>query len=303
MPEMPEVETVRRALDATVRGARIEAVTALWLPFVNATPTVVNTAVVGHRITAIRRRGKALILDLGGDRHLLLHLKMTGQVVVHRRGRLVAFGGHPTANIVGPMPNSWTRVVFTLSAGRTLFVNDHRKFARIRLVTTAELAADPFLSGMGPEALSDEFTLSVFKQRLARFRSAPIKAALLDQATVAGIGNIYADECLHLAHIDPRQPAASLKPAQLLRLHKAIRTILRDAVDHCGTSYPSFINDGHHRDSYLDHARLFGRQGQPCPVCGTLVKRIRVAGRGTNYCPHCQRQATPATSRRQSTHS
>src|SRR5665213_3690643 len=106
MPEMPEVETVRRALDATVRGARIEAVTVLWPPFVNATPAVFNTAVVGHRVSAIRRRGKALILDLGGEWHLMLHLKMTGQVVVHRRGRLVAFGGHPTANIVGPMPNS-----------------------------------------------------------------------------------------------------------------------------------------------------------------------------------------------------
>ena len=297
MPEMPEVETVRRALDATVRGARIESVSVLWPPFVDATPAVLNTAVVGHRIRAIRRRGKALILDLGDDWHLLLHLKMTGQVVVHRRGRVVAFGGHPTANIVGPMPNSWTRVVFTLSAGRMLFVNDQRKFARIRVVTTAELAADPFLSSMGPEALDEGFTLAVFKQRLARFRSAPIKAALLDQATVAGIGNIYADECLHLAQIDPRQPTASLTPAQLRRLHKAIRVILGDAVEHCGTSYPSFINDGHHRDSYLDHARLFGREGQPCPVCGTPIKRIRVAGRGTNYCPRCQRR-TPSTSRR-----
>ena len=303
MPEMPEVETVRRALDATVRGARIESVTVLWPPFVNVTRTLLNTAVVGHRISAIRRRGKALILDLGGDWHLLLHLKMTGQVVVHRRGRVVAFGGHPTANIVGPMPNSWTRVVFTLSAGRTLFVNDQRKFARIRLVTTAELAADPFLSGMGPEALSDDFSLAVFKQRLARFRSAPIKAALLDQATVAGIGNIYADECLHLARIDPRHPTAALTPAQLRRLHKAIGVILRDAVDHCGTSYPSFINDGQQRDSYLDHARLFGREGQPCPVCGTRIERIRVAGRGTNYCPHCQRRTTPSTSHTRPSHS
>lgn len=96
-----------------------------------------------------------------------------------------------------------------------------------------------------------------------------------------------------MARIDPRQATASLKPVQLSRLHQAIRVILRDAVDHCGTSFPSFINDGRHRDSYLGHARLFGRQGQPCPVCGTLIERIRVDGRGTNYCPHCQRAVVP----------
>lgn len=298
MPEMPEVETLRRALDATVRGARIESVAVLWRPFIDATKAVLDTAVVGHRISAIRRRGKALILDLGGDLHLLLHLKMTGQVVVHRRDTVVAFGGHPTANMVGPMPNSWTRAVFTLSAGRTMFVNDQRKFARIRVVTTAELAADPFLSGMGPESLSDDFTLAAFKERLARHRSAPVKAALLDQATVAGIGNIYADECLNMARIDPRQPIASLTGAQLRRLHEAIRATLRDAVDHNGTSFPGFINDGQHHDSWLDHTRLFGRQGQPCPVCGTLIERIRVAGRGTNYCPHCQRASPPGPPRK-----
>lgn len=292
MPEMPEVETIRRGLDATVRGARIESVAVRWSPFVMATRAVLDTAVVGHRIEATRRRGKLLILDLGRTWHLLVHLKMTGQIVVHRRGRLVAFGGHPTANMVGAMPNAWTRVVFTLSAGRKLFVNDQRKFARIRVVTTADMAADPFLSSLGPEPLGDDFTFAVFGQRLMRHRAAPIKAALLDQATVAGIGNIYADECLHLARIDPRQPTSSLTPAQVRRLHRAIGVILRDAVEHCGTSYPAFVDDGRHHESYLDHARLFGRQGQPCQVCGMRIERIRVAGRGTNYCPHCQRDPT-----------
>ena len=120
MPEMPEVETIRRGLDATVRGARIESVVVLWPPFVAATRVVLDTAVVGHRIGKIHRRGKALILDLGGDWHLLLHLKMTGQVVVHRQGRVVAFGGHPTANIVGPMPNSY---MLSLIVRRTLTLN------------------------------------------------------------------------------------------------------------------------------------------------------------------------------------
>lgn len=265
MPEMPEVETLRHALDATVRGARIESVAVLWPPFVDAGRARLDAVVAGRRIRAIHRRGKALILDLGGGWHLVLHLKMTGQVVVHRRGRPVVFGGHPTANIVGPMPNAWTRAVFALSAGRILFVNDQRKFMRIRLVTTGDLAADPFFRRMGPEALDDAFTLAVFRQRLARHRSAPIKAALLDQQTVAGIGNIYADECLHLARIHPRRPVAGLTPAELRRLHRAIRAVLRDAVAHSGTSFPHFIRDGRHHDTWLDRARLFGHEGRPSP--------------------------------------
>lgn len=295
MPEMPEVETVRRGLETTLRGARIESVQVRWPPFVDAAAPALEleAAVVGHRIDAVRRRGKQLIVDLDHDRHLLIHLKMTGQVVVQRHGRTVALGGHPSANLLGPMPNDWTRIVFALSGGRTLFVNDPRKFGRIRLVTTAALARDPFLARMGPEPLSPAFTLAVLKAQLARHRAAPIKAALLDQSTVAGIGNIYADECLHLARIHPAQPTASLTSAQLRRLHRAIRTVLRAAVDHGGTSFAGYINDARDHDSWLAHARLFGRARQPCIVCGTPIERIRVAGRGTNWCPHCQ----PASAR------
>ncbi len=289
MPELPEVETVRRGLDATARGACIETVKVLWPPFVEATPAKIHATVIGHRIVAARRRGKLLILDLDHNYHLLVHLMMTGQVVVHRRGRVVLAGGHPTPNILGPMPNPSTRAVFTLSGSRTLFVNDSRKFGRIRVVSTAKLADDPFLLHLGPEPLGDDFTVSAFQARLARHRSAPIKAALLDQATIAGLGNINADECLHLARIDPRQPTGSITPAQARRLHDAIQTVLRDAVEHGGTSFASYVNEARHPETFLAHARLFGRQGQPCIVCGTPIERIRVAGRGTNCCPHCQR--------------
>lgn len=141
---------------------------------------------------------------------------------------------------------------------------------------------------MGPEALDRSFALAAFRQRLARYRRAPINAALLNQETVAGIGNIYADECLHLARIHPRRPIASLTPAELRRLHRAIRVILSDAVNHSGTSFPHFLDTGHHRETWLDHTRLFDREGTPCPACGSLVQRTRVAGRGTNFCPHCQ---------------
>lgn len=289
MPELPEVEIVRRGLQATVRGARIETVEVLWPPFVQAAPAKIRTAVIGHRIGAARRRGKLLIVDLDHSHHLLVHLMMTGQVVVHRRGRTVVAGGHPTPNILGPMPNSWTRAVFTLSGGRTLFVNDSRKFGRIRVVDTEELANDPFLVHLGPEPLSDDFTVAAFRAGLARHRVAPVKAALLDQTTIAGLGNIYTDECLHLARIDPRQPTGGMTAAQVRQLHDAIVTVLRNAIQHGGTSFASYVNEAQHRETFLAHARLFGRQGQPCVVCGTPIERIRVAGRGTNYCPDCQR--------------
>lgn len=219
MPGMPEVETIRRGLEATVRGARIESVEVRWRPFVVATRRLLDAVVVGHRIGAVRRRGKALILDLDGDWHLLVHPRMTGQVVVHRHGRLVAFGGHPTRNVTGPMPNAWTRAVFTLSAGRVVYVNNQRKFARIRVLTGAGLT---------------------------------------------------------LAHVR--------------RLYRSIGVMLEDAVEHAGATWPDFIDDGRHHESYREHARLFGHQGRACVACGTRIERIRVASRGTNICPHCQRR-------------
>lgn len=288
MPELPEVEIIRRGLDKTVRGAHIEAVDAVWPPYIDAAPAKIAISVVGHRIGAVNRRGKLLIVDLNGGSHLLIHLMMTGQIVVQRRGHTVVAGGHPTPDILGPMPNPWTRAIVTLSAGRMLYVNDSRKFGRIRVLNTTELATDPFLSRLGPEPLDDGFTVVVLQSRLARHRSAPIKAALLDQSTIAGLGNIYTDECLHLAGIDPRQPTATISITQIRRLHDAIQTTLRDAVEHGGTSSAGYVNKARHHDSFLDHARLFDRQGQPCIVCGTPIERIHVAGRGTNYCPHCQ---------------
>ncbi|MGH8278336.1 MAG: DNA-formamidopyrimidine glycosylase family protein [Gammaproteobacteria bacterium] len=180
MPELPEVETLRRELESTVCGARIEAVDLRWRSFLITPRGTPDSEIPGQRIIAIRRRGKELVFDLDRDWHLLLHLKMTGQVVVQRRGKTVAYGGYPTRNLRGPMPNSWTRVIFVLSGSRSLFINDLRKFARLRPVTSAALQSDPFLSRMGPEPLGRGFTLAGFRQQLSRNRFASIKAVLLD---------------------------------------------------------------------------------------------------------------------------
>jgi formamidopyrimidine-DNA glycosylase len=289
MPELPEVETLRRGLLATVAGKRVEGIDVLWAKSLNASAWVVDDVVVGHRIIDIRRRGKVLILDLDNGYYLLLHPRMTGQLVVTEHGSTRFAGGHPSRSMLAPMPNVTTRVIVRLSGGTVLFVNDQRKFARIMLVDTSALLADPFLARLGPEPLSDDFSVMGFREQLMRHPRAPIKSVILDQATVAGVGNIYADESLHLARIHPQRRAGTLSAASVTRLHQAIRTVLDRAVEDGGTSFEDYANAFRGHGTHLASARLFRRQAQPCVVCGTRIQRTRVAGRGTNVCPRCQR--------------
>ncbi|MEO6885923.1 MAG: bifunctional DNA-formamidopyrimidine glycosylase/DNA-(apurinic or apyrimidinic site) lyase [Jatrophihabitantaceae bacterium] len=293
MPELPEVETMRRGLQATVLGLRIESVTVLWRPSFDVAQARIDALVSGHNITAVRRRGKVLLLDLDDEQHVLVHPKMTGQLVVVKQGTTVFAGGHPSHSMLGPMPNTTTRVVLALSTDTALVFNDQRKFGWIRLVDTASLAREEFLSRLGPEPLSGAFTCRAFRERLAHHRGASIKAVILDQSTVAGVGNVYTDESLHLARIDPRRRAGSLTTPEVARLHDAIVSVIGGAVEHGGTSFVDYVNDFRGSRTYLAQARVFGREGQPCEACGTAIQRIRVAGRGTNICPHCQRYLAP----------
>ena len=174
MPELPEVETVRRGLLATVLGRRVESVEVLSRQSLAAPRRAFEGLLVGHRLAAVARRGKVLIIDLDSDAHLWVHLMMTGQLVVTERGRTLFAGGHPSRSMLAPMPNMTTRVVFGLSGGRWLFFNDGRKFGRIKLLDSAVLQADPFLARLGPEPLGDSFTLAGFRSQLERHRRAPV---------------------------------------------------------------------------------------------------------------------------------
>ena len=288
MPELPEVETVRRGLLATVLGRRVESVEVLSGQSLTAPRPALDNLLVGHRFAGFARRGKLLIIDLDSDAHLLVHLMMTGQLVVTEDGRTLFAGGHPSRSMLAPMPNMTTRVVFRLSGGRWLFFNDGRKFGRIKLLDSAALQADPFLARLGPEPLGDSFTLAGFRSQLERHRRAPVKAVILNQSVVAGIGNIYADESLHLARIHPLRPAGSLTVSESRRLRDAIRTVIGLAIEHGGTSFADYINAARGQAGYLEQARVFRRERQPCPVCATPIERIRAAGRTTNICRYCQ---------------
>ncbi len=288
MPELPEVETIRRGLEGLIMGnviTQVEVLNEKTFPVPN---DLVQKIVVGQTISSFDRFGKVLVWNLSNGYSLLFHLKMTGQVVVvEPDGRRYA-GGHPSQSMANPLPDSTSRVVFTLDSGEVVYYNDMRKFGWIKLEETADVAKDPLVKRMGPEPLSDQFTLKGFARILTRHGRAPVMAVILDQSTVAGVGNIYADESLHLAKIHPARLAGDLTPAEVKRLYEAIKNIIGNGISQGGTSFSKYVNALGGKGNYLDVARVFRREGQPCPVCGTIIEKIRVAGRGTHVCPKCQ---------------
>jgi formamidopyrimidine-DNA glycosylase len=288
MPEGPEVETIRRGLELGLTGQTIAAVDVLWERSFAVPADVRDQVLSGARVARVDRRAKVLMWHLSNDYSLLFHLKMTGQMVLVKADGERFAGGHPSDSMRDPLPDRSTRVVFRFDSGDSLYFNDQRKFGWIKLMPTAEVGDDVLVARLGPEALSDEFTLEHLQTQLTRHRRAPIKPTILDQATVAGIGNIYADESLHLARLHPLRLAGSLTPAEVKRLHAAIRTIIALGIEHGGTSFAHYVNSLGGKGDYLEHARVFRREGQPCAVCGTIIEKIRVAGRGTHVCPKCQ---------------
>ena len=297
MPELPEVETLRRGLAARITGMRITAVEVLDRKILDGPGDTIKQDVVDHQISRVARRGKVLILFLrepgkgsGDSGSLLIHPKMTGQLVLTSDGATTFAGGHPTPSLPRPMPNPTSRAVFRLGPACCLYYNDARRFGWIRPAGLDPCRTDPFLARLGPDPLDDDFTPAALRQALGRHPRAPVKAVLLDQTAIAGIGNIYADEVLHRARIHPARPAGGLSQAEALRLHAAIKEILRAAVDSGGTSFAGYVNEARGRPGYLGQAHVFRRQGLPCPVCGTPIIRTTVAGRATNFCPHCQQR-------------
>lgn len=287
MPELPEVETIRIGLSQHLVGQTIESAEILY----SKTLTIeqVSSSIVGSKITALDRRAKVLIIELNNGHSLLFHLKMTGQMVLVLSGGRRLAGGHPTKSMADELPDNSTRIIFRFASGDTLYFNDQRKFGWVQMLPTEDVLNHSLVSRLGPEPLTDDFTLKGFQAIIKRRPKSPIKAVILDQATVSGVGNIYADESLHLAKIHPATLAGNLKPAQIKRLYEAIKVIIALGVEHGGTSFSNYVTALGGTGDYLQHARVFRRNGQSCPICGTTIEKIRVAGRGTHFCPKCQK--------------
>jgi formamidopyrimidine-DNA glycosylase len=213
---------------------------------------------------------------------------MTGQLVFSGDG--VHFGaGHPNASLVGNLPDSSTRAVLTFEDRSKLFFNDQRKFGWMRLVPTIEIENIDFFKKMGPELLSKQFGPTDFKSRLMRRPRSSIKAVLLDQTIVAGIGNIYADESLWGAKIHPQTLVQDLSPVNIKHLYSSIIEVLSLSINKGGSTDKNYIDAEGRKGSYLSFAKVFRREGLACPRCGTLIRKIRVAGRGTHVCENCQK--------------
>jgi formamidopyrimidine-DNA glycosylase len=286
MPELPEVETVRRGLSKLIIGKTIlSEVHDTDKGFPNA-PNDVKSFMIDAKVTDVRRRAKVLMIDLSTDYTLLIHLKMTGQLVYVGDTRFGA--GHPNDSLVNALPDKSTRVTVQFDDLSTLFFNDQRKFGWMRLLPTVEIPNISFMQKVGPEPLSTEFTAHDFIQRLARRPKTNIKAAILDQSVVAGIGNIYADESLWGAKINPTRLVSSLTEAEMTLLYTEVRAVMNLSIDKGGSSNSTYVNAEGKRGSYMDFARVFRREGLACPRCGTIIEKLRVAGRGTHICPVCQ---------------
>jgi formamidopyrimidine-DNA glycosylase len=286
MPELPEVESVRRQLEPVLVGRSFERVTIddprLVRPY---EPAEVAAELEGERAVAVERRGKYLVVRFESGRVLLIHLRMTGSLL------------HAAADSLEDDPHR--RAVVTLDDGSDVAYRDVRRFGTWLLLEPGE--AEPYLTArVGDEPLDALFTAARLGERLAGRRTS-LKAALLDQRTLAGIGNIYADEALWRAKLNPLRPAASLDRAELRRLHRAIRAALEHGLARQGSTLRDYRLPDGSGGSMQDEFRVYGRGGEPCDRCGTPISRTHVAGRTTWFCPTCQPpQAASSSSRRPS---
>lgn len=286
MPELPEVETVRIGLQSLIVGQTINDVTVYESKSLPASPRDVTAFVRGATITSISRRAKVLLVQLSTNYTLVIHLKMTGQLVY--RGESSFGAGHPNDSLIGELPDRSTRVSLQLSNGGTLYFNDQRKFGWIKLFPTTEVPFIDFMQAYGPEPLEPAFTADVLFERLQRRRRTNIKAALLDQTVLAGIGNIYADEALWGAKIHPKTLVQELTKALVKILWQEIRFVLALSIEKGGSTDRNYVNAEGKRGSYIDFARVFRREGKDCSRCGSEIVKMRVAGRGTHICLNCQ---------------
>ena len=288
MPELPEVETVRRGLHNLIVGRVVRFVTVLESPksFPNS-PSEVEEFLLGAEIVNIRRRAKVLLIDLSSNYTLVTHLKMTGQLVY--RGEQVFGAGHPNDSLIGELPDRSTRVVIEFTDQTFLYFNDQRKFGWMRLLPTIAVPEIDFMKRVGPEPLEDVFTSTEFIPRVRRRANTSIKAAILDQTVLAGVGNIYADESLWGAKIHPATLVKHVTDQQLVTLLQEIKDVMHLAIEKGGSTDRNYVNAEGKRGSYIDFARVFRREGLDCPRCGTTIEKSRVAGRGTHVCPTCQK--------------
>jgi formamidopyrimidine-DNA glycosylase len=286
MPELPEVETVRRQLEHHITDKTIDDITVRsWKSVGNDRHFVKK--VVGQSIEDISRSGKYLFFTLSEKGSFLIcHLRMTGRLIYVPTGSDDQIGGgHTVEHTPESQPHEHTRVIFSFADGSHLYFNDMRKFGYIKRADSS--AVEIQRNKLGPEPLTPRYTADYLKQTLDG-RNTSVKAVLLKQTDIAGIGNIYADEACWRARIRPDRKAGDLEPDDIQRLYDATQSVLADSLSYGGTTFEDYADTNGEHGNFTDRLAVFGRDGQACPHCGQTIEKIRVAGRGTHVCPNCQ---------------
>ncbi len=305
MPELPEVETVIRELRPKLKNKKIKEVRVMLskmvavgphtLPNLRKTDNSVafkfSEVIKGQKITDIKRRAKLIIIDLQGKYAILVHLKMTGQLIFLDKKHLDKQLRLLNIENIKPvrLPAKSTHVIFEFTDGSRLYYNDFRQFGYLKLVTDKELPQVKDLQGFGPEPLDKKFTYEVFEKLLSRRANAQIKPWLLDPTIIAGIGNIYSDEIAFYAKVRPMRTIKSLNDKEKKLVFKGIKKILTDAVKHYGSSVGDFVRPSGDWGTYGLLHKVYGRAGEKCYTCGTVIKSLKFNGRTGSYCPSCQK--------------
>ena len=280
MPELPEVETIRRGLKNFILRKKITKIEVFCEKSFQGDYLVAENQTIEN----IRRFGKALILDLDNGYSLMIHLRMTGQLIYDGKERYAA--GHPSENFLAELPNKQTRVLIKFADG-TLFFNDQRKFGFIKLIKTTEVEHDSFIKKLAKEPW-DMDTEELYA-KLQKHKNSLIKATILDQTIICGLGNIYADEALFAAKIHPERRSGTITKKETENLLQSACDVMTKSIESGGSTMATYVKADGTRGDYLDKfAQVFRKDGSPCPRCKTKIIKIRVAGRGTHICPHCQ---------------
>lgn len=283
MPELPEVETIRRLIERFLVGHRITSVDLHLPKLMRDSPLPDLHAITGQTITGARRHAKVLVLNLSNGLSLLVHFKLSGQLAIERPDGTRAVAGHPVPDPAGPYPHKATHLDLRFDDGTVVWYSDLRQFSWLRLMPSEDVEAALIEFGFGPDAIHEAVVLQALKTFAPR-RRVPIKVVLLDQAVVAGLGNIYADEALFAAGVHPAMPANELSRPRIARLARFIPWALEQGLAQGGAK---IVNN---RARPIDRfPAVHGRQGEPCFTCGTTIEKTRVGARGTYFCPNCQK--------------
>jgi len=294
MPELPEVETIKNDLSKKLLNKKIKEVVVKKPKLVNGGVKKFKEILSGNKFKKINRRGKLIYIELYTSGFLLIHLKMTGQLIYKKEDKIIG-GGHdlPSMRQGGQgelqdkkLPNKYSHIIFTFSDQSNLYFNDQRQFGYMKIVDKDELKK--VLEKFGVEPLSAEFTLNKFNEILKGKKTA-IKQVLLNQKFIAGIGNIYADEACFLAKIKPNRKVDSISKKEIKKLHDSIKKVLKLAIKKRGTTFNDYRDADGNKGNFVKFLKVYGRGGEKCKRCNGIIKKVKLNGRGTHYCEICQK--------------